>query len=407
MDTIYNQIYVPISIYACGSWGWAVRKVHIRRKLIAAERRALMHITRVYKTTPNISLHILARKAPINHLIDYNTKLWHLKWGKATCINNQIIDSQDLECNIQYALTKHPATPNKINFYQPDHVDIEIFTDGSKANFSVGSAFVAFHNNEEIASGQHRLGDHCSVLQAEMFAIRSAVAWSVSNFAGKSVAIISDSASSISLIKNHSCHPISTDIQDTINNSCNLFFIYWTRAHQGTLGNERADALAKSASDDSNLPVAYNKINSNTVKNLLWKDLLVTWQQEWDNHNHPVTHRFIPNIESFLLNKWYIPGHRNSQFLTGHGRFQSYLARFVNAPSSNCSLCGTSDSNLHYIFDCPMLELERHYLKSTIEAHGYSWPRDCYSFFNHQDSYLAFLMLINNYFGRTTVTAYI
>ncbi|XP_023219940.1 uncharacterized protein LOC111621921 [Centruroides sculpturatus] len=273
-------------------------------------------------------------------------------------MENYNINSSDFESSIDYALTRHPATPNLITFSQPEHTNIEIYTDSSKADSKEGSGFVAFHNSNEIASGRYRLGKHCSVLQAELFAIKMAVTWSVTNYTNNTVAIISDSASSISLLQSATGHPISNEIKDIINNTNNCYFIYWTRAHQGTPGNERADALAKSAGDDTNLPISYTKLTSKTVKNLLWKDLIISWQQDWNDINHHTTYNFIPLIEPFILRRWYKPCHRASQFLSNHGRFNSYLTRFTNASNPNCSLCGVEDGSQHYFFDCPMLEPE-------------------------------------------------
>ncbi|XP_067135117.1 uncharacterized protein, partial [Centruroides vittatus] len=402
MEIIYNHIFVPIITYACGSWGWAVRKVHIKRKLITAQRSALIHISRAYRTTSNTALHVLSKKAPIDKCISLQEKIWHLRWGYNIQSTGNTIYHQDLECAVHFAHTKHPSSPHNLNFLPSDFTDIEIFTDGSKNTTSVGSGYVAYHNNNEIASGQYRLGTDCTVLQAEMIAIQMAVAWADSNFTHRSIDIISDSASSIALLKKRSHHLISTIIHDTIDNSSNSYHILWTRAHQGTPGNERADALARTAGENGNLPITYNQLTIKTIKTILWKDLIISWQQDWDTYNHPTMHDFIPNIEHFLNSRWYRPGQRISQFLTNHGSFHSYLKRFINKPNPNCSICGVMDGSQHYIYDCPMLELERFQLKTTIEAHCGTWPIDCDKIFDNKDTYEAFMTLINNYFVRTT-----
>ncbi|XP_023220580.1 uncharacterized protein LOC111622436 [Centruroides sculpturatus] len=385
MDTIYRQIFTPIITYACGSWSKAVPKVHIRRKLIAAQRRALIYITRAYSTTPNLSLQILARKPPIDKYIMSSASLWHLKRGRNINMDDLIINSRDLESSIPLASSRHPALPITINFYQPNHADLEIYTDGSKADLNVG------------------LGAHFTILQAELFAISRAVAWSSANYSNSTVAIISDSLSSITLLQNHSHHPIAYDIQNNISASNNSYYIRWTRAHQGTLGNERADALAKSASSDHDLPVAYNKLSIHSIKLILKDHLLTSWQRDRNERRHPTTHRLIPAIRNFINSKWYCPNQRMSQFLTNHGGFHSYLARFHNTPNPNCSLCGVVDSSSHYLFECPALELERLHLKIVLEAHGKSWPNDCYEIFKHKDTYEAFNTLIVKYFKCSTV----
>ncbi|XP_023235849.1 uncharacterized protein LOC111635190 [Centruroides sculpturatus] len=406
MDAIYNQIFVPIITYACGSWGWSTCRVHIKRKLIAAQRKALLHITRAYRTTPNSSLQVLARKMPIDKHISLQTKVWHLKWGSTIHTATQEINHHDLECAIHFSRSNHPAIPNKLNFFQPEHTDLTVYTDGSKCNNNVGSGFVAYLNNTEIASERYRLGADCTVFQAEMYAISMAVAWTASNYDSQTVTIITDSESSIAALKNHCDHPISTSIHSDINKSSNIYSIYWTRAHQGTLGNERADELAKSACEDNNLPIVYSKINIKTIKNIIRNDLLDLWQEDWDRQNHPITHQLIPNIKTFLAIPWYRPTQRTSQFLTNHGRFYSYLARFVNSPTFSCSLCDVEDGCLHYLLTCPMLELERHLLRTSMETHGYHWPENLHGIMNNSDTYAALLHLIDMYFKRTTVAAF-
>ncbi|XP_023238795.1 uncharacterized protein LOC111637519 [Centruroides sculpturatus] len=365
-----------------------------------------MHITKAYSTTPNPSLQILARKAPIDSYIRLQEKIWQLKWGNTIHVNNQQIHRQELERPVQFADIKHPASLKKLNFSRPDDADIQIFTDGSKTNSNVGSSYVVYRDNVETASGQFKLGAGCTAFQAEMYAIKMAIAWSDSNYTNTKVSIISDSQSSIALLNSQASHPISASIHDIINNSNNIYHVSWTRAHQGTLGNERADILAKTASEDDNLRICYNSPTIKTIKNMLWKDLLQQWQHDWNTLNHPITHKFIPNIELFLSNNWYKPCHRMSQFLTNHGRFQSYLARFIGAANSDCPLCGVDDSSDHYIFNCPMLDHERHFLRSSMEAHGYRWPNESHGILDNKDAYEALTRLISAYFYRTTVPGY-
>ncbi|XP_067122868.1 uncharacterized protein [Centruroides vittatus] len=371
MEAIYNQIFVPITTYACGSWGEAVHKVHIKHKLWATQRRALIQLTKAYSTTPNASLHILARKAPIDKVVTLHLKTWHIKWGRDIVTNIIIISSNDLERKVKYSDTRHPATRYKTHFGTNDLADVYIYTDGSKSDTSVGSGFVAYNSNgSEIAVGQYRLDANCTVFQAELFAISMATSWADNNHTHDKISITTDSASALAILQSSNFHPLANNIQETINNSTCHFYLNWTRAHQGHFGNERADALAKDASSNINLPTAYSKLNINSIKGILWKDLLRSWQDEWDtNHLHSITHSFIPNINDFLTYSWYVPGHRISQILTNHGRFHSYLARFKNTNNPNCPICATTDGSKHYILTCPMTERERLQHKILTETH--------------------------------------
>ncbi|XP_023235505.1 uncharacterized protein LOC111634903 [Centruroides sculpturatus] len=408
MEAIYNQIFVPIATYACGSWGQAVSKVHIRRKLLAAQRRALIQLTKAYSTTPNASLHILARKAPIDKTIILHHKTWQIKWGIDIAAGNTTICSDNLERNVNFKDSRHPATYYKIIFDTTDQADFHIFTDGSKNNTSVGCSFVVFSNGEEVTVGQYRLGGDCTVFQAELFAILMAASWADSNHNHKMINITTDSASALTILQSRNSHPLACSIQEIINNSSCLFHLNWTRAHQGVHGNERADILAKEASINLDLPIAYNKINIHSIKGILWNHLIRSWQEDWDNNNsHSITHNFIPNIKEFLTCSWYTPNHNISQFLTDHGRFHSYLARFRNASNQNCFICNTVDGSEHYILHCPMTERERLQLKIISDTHNDAWPpHNLNCLIKHKDSYNVLLDIVNSYFRNTPVPGF-
>ncbi|XP_067122545.1 uncharacterized protein [Centruroides vittatus] len=276
----------------------------------------------------------------------------------------------------------------------------------SKTDSNAGCGFAVFNNDEEIATGHLKLGEHCSVFQAELLAIRKAIDWSNDNYTNKEIAIIIDSASAMALLQAKSYHPIATGIHEAVIHSPNHFHISWTRAHQGTHGNDRADAIAKQASTDNSLPFSYNKINIRAIKGILWQDLLASWQDEW-NHNDSITFNFIPDIKDFLTLKWYTPNHHFSQFLTNHGRFFTYLARFKGTTNPSCTFCGTSDGSTHYTLQCPLLELERLHLNTTIETHDDNWPlQHLDSLFKYKDTYSSFFHLISVYFKRTPVPDY-
>ena len=78
-----------------------------------------------------------------------------------------------------------------------------IFTDGSKLDGKVGSAFVVFENDVNVTSERQKLADVCTVFQAEMAAISSALDY-VATTTTTDVTIFSDSKSSLQAIANRS-----------------------------------------------------------------------------------------------------------------------------------------------------------------------------------------------------------
>ncbi|XP_067129853.1 uncharacterized protein [Centruroides vittatus] len=407
LDIIYRQIFIPIATYACGSWGHDVNKVHICRKLIAAQRRALVQITKAYCTTPNASLQVLARTPPLPKVVQFYTKLWYVKWGRNVNIKDQTIYANEFERPVQFSLTRHPAELINIQFATTGNVDLEIYTDGSKSEAKVGCSFVAFYEGTEIEQQQFRLGARCSSFQAELFAICMAVIWCKNNHPHLRINIITDCASAIASLKKNNLHPLVYDIQNIVNSSSCHFTITWIKGHLGHHGNERADTLAKEASNNTELPIVYNNFSIQSIKSSLWEDTIDKWQLDWDN-NTSITHQLIPVLSKFLTNKWYSPSHKISQMLSNHGRFFAYLSRFKGITSPMCAICDNTDGSIHYIFQCPMLEAERCALKIIADSHNINWPpSNLVDLITHKDAYDAFIRLVNMYFIRTTVPAFV
>ncbi|GIY78339.1 hypothetical protein CDAR_494501 [Caerostris darwini] len=124
--------------------------------------------------------------------------------------------------------------------------------------------------------------------------------------------------------------------------------LFWIKAHKGHLGNERADELAKSATNEPNID-CFNKIEPQTIKNLIKKDIIQEWQDRWRQSlkGRDVFHLYqnvnIKRVQGdFYLN----------QIITGHGTIGAYQARlFERDPSC---VCGHSfEDRSHIIYDCP------------------------------------------------------
>ncbi|XP_067122841.1 uncharacterized protein [Centruroides vittatus] len=283
------------------------------------------------------------RKSHFHHAghieIIRKSKIQQSRWGKDIPIGDDIIESQRMKKPYSYFNTFPGVNDNfTTSNYTRINANIEIYTDGSGIDGNVGCSYVAYVDRTETHHQKFKLHPICTVFQAELLAINNAIDWSNTTYTNMQISIFTDSLSALNII--HSCklHPLAVDIRNKINTSTNNFQINWVRSHQGTEGNERADALAKEAALDPNNQYIYDKNSQGTLKHLLWKEAIGKWQTRWNEMNQHITYRFIPDLEQFLKISWFTPDHYTTQFLSDHGGFrqlsgQIHRPRFrVTAP---------------------------------------------------------------------------
>ncbi|XP_023212865.1 uncharacterized protein LOC111615665 [Centruroides sculpturatus] len=333
------MIFIPIITYASGTWGHAIHHSHNKRRLLSAQRRALLYIAKAYSTAPTSSLQVITRKPPIDLYITLCTKKWKIKHKEEITINSNCINPMDIEQNIPYSKTIDFSQIINLNDDIP-HSAITIYTDGSKADDRVGCSFVVYTNSEESYHKKFRLANHCSIIQAELLAILEDFTWCSELHSHTDIHIITDSTAAIQIIRNNNTHPTANKIKKILLRSSNNYYLTWTKAHQGTRRNEWADTLAKEATTDDSLPIQYNAIPFSHICKTLWEELQINWQTAWDKDHNITTYAYLPNIKHRNDLIWLNPSHNLTQFLTNHGRFNSYLNRFGFQDNNLCAYCG-------------------------------------------------------------------
>ncbi|GBM61484.1 hypothetical protein AVEN_163878-1 [Araneus ventricosus] len=118
--------------------------------------------------------------------------------------------------------------------------------------------------------------------------------------------------------------------------------VSWVKEHTGNIGNERADQLAKDATQHEQ-PYSHTKLPKPHIKGLLRKRMLEEWQTLWENGD---TGRKIYNISPLLVS---VP-------LTGLERMlSSSLNMDLSLPTSKGFTCLTA-------IIAVVVELARHFI---------------------------------------------
>lgn len=241
-----------------------------------------------------------------------------------------------------------------------------LYTDGSKLADKVGAAFVAIYKEEEIHNSTYKLNSNNSVFQAEQLALLKAWTWAYKN-TEETINIYSDSASTLqSMAQFQTEDEQSQKLKIKIARSSRPTMISWVRSHIGTAGNERADALAKQATE-TGTPIML-KWPRSKLKALLSEELLNEWQQSWmastDGRN---LYNYCKKVKQ---NKDVQISRSTTIMLSGHGPFPSYLQDRTINENPFC-VCGAIGDSEHYLFSCELTA--RWHLKKPNEQNMSHW----------------------------------
>ncbi|XP_023230422.1 uncharacterized protein LOC111630543 [Centruroides sculpturatus] len=265
--------------------------------------------------------------------------------------------------NIDFSLKQFPkeSTPDYIciqHFAEVQHENnnlIPIYTDGSKSDDYVGSAFVC---QDEIVAEQ--IESNSSIFTAELQAIHLALKFVIRK-GHRHCVIYTDSVSALQALISYerSSHSIVIKIHKLFCHLCasNIFVKFcWVPGHVGIRGNEEADAAAKSAS----LPQHTMFIEGGDLKLVVKKRLVERWQNMWNAQIHNKLHEIKPTIENWTHKKFY---DRRSEVVfsclrIGHTRLtHQYLLKGEEQPV--CQYCNCPLTIKYILLDCSAFEIRR------------------------------------------------
>lgn len=187
--------------------------------------------------------------------------------------------------------------------------------------------------------------------------------------------ILSDSRSSLDAIADpHSTHPLVNDIRDELSKVAekggNVKF-WWVRAHIGTVGNERADELAKQAALYKKSAAHYDRFPLSFARRTIRQRTLEAWQEEYAaSPRGKITKLFFPDVrQTFKTITRLGVSYWTSQAWTGHGGLASYLHRFGLRDDPGCACSPDAEQTVeHVLNECPMFAVGRLSLESEFNT---------------------------------------
>ncbi|GBO26896.1 Retrovirus-related Pol polyprotein from type-1 retrotransposable element R1, partial [Araneus ventricosus] len=350
---IYKSVTERMIAHGATAWGRSIT-YNIKTKLDQIQRPFLINISGAYRTSPTAALQAITGILPLHLKIEAEANFVALtRTNKKIWIEDEELDPAQFEKK-EVGWSHHPATE-----LEEDRIStssefskaegINIYTDGSKSEQGVGTAFCEYdHSNSLSHTWQAKLHPRNSVYQAELVGILKASTHAAST--NRPTKIWSDSLSSLQALQDlKTSSPIARQIQRVLLKSPNIS-LGWIKAHVGHEGNEKADELAKevitlpdSLSVDTPFPRSW-------AKRKLLERAKVLWQQQWDKEKYGrSTHKVIPKVSLKTYN-W---PRQVTHFVTEHGPFPYYLHRFGKHRDPFCA-CGEEGTPLHYAVHCPL-----------------------------------------------------
>ena len=146
-------------------------------------------------------------------------------------------------------------------------------------------------------------------------------------------------------------------IISTLSTTNKSIILSWVPSHIGISGNEKADALAKSALENNsivNIPTDLGTFNS-----ILTKQLYAHWQSQWDNLH--IAHKHKKRIAD-----WHTSYRQNRREevalarLRMNSTFITHLAPYIAGTfPPQCNTCNTTLSISHVLIHCTQYNRQR------------------------------------------------
>jgi len=374
---MYQAIVRPSITYAAVVWWTRVEQKVASNKLEHIQRLACLAITGAVRTTPTLALEIIVGLYPLSIHIKQEAMLacyrmiTNGQWKQTCCGHTGIKSSLMAHAPLsqmrsdkilpQYIFDKNytVSIPSKDdwgnhNVELPD--DIVCFTDGSKhrgKNQSGASVYNQTTKQEQVLP----LGKHCTVFQAEVYAILACIN-SLHIEYETSIAVCSDSQAALKAL--NSARTTSKLVVETMKELKRLSLfnsvrLLWVPGHYNVAGNEIADRLAKQAACQEFIgPEPRIGITMMTVRTEVWSWADSAHRRLWQSTDGCRQAKMFLQGPDRQLSRFAL-GLKRKQLrilvgiLTGHIALNRHLTVMKIQTDPLCPACGEEEETPYHL----------------------------------------------------------
>ncbi|KAI8116739.1 Retrovirus-related Pol polyprotein from transposon 297 [Lucilia cuprina] len=289
------------------------------------------------------------------------------KWNQCSIGHARIID---LIPDNQYIVDYCIPVPSLVRKFQyhisseseesllPPNNCFRVYTDGSKTTKGVSGGIFIEEFGTKIS---FRLNDECSILQAEISAIRRAVNWlRYYRISNRDIRIYTDSQAAIKSLTgvfstSKIVHECRTSLNEMARHS-NITLI-WVKGHGNSYGNGIADTLARAGTMLSRMDIdQFCGIPLLAVKRQISEKCLCIARDKWSREHTYATCRVLwpqmdPQRSKYILGLQRPQLSRLISIITGHCKFGNHDRRIGLPFNDYCR----KETITHLLCDCPAL----------------------------------------------------
>ena len=401
MEWLYTGVVRPVMTYGSIAIATSLEKQSIINKLNKLQRLACLTTLNAIKSTPTAGMEVILDIPPLNiymktvaiqnmirikRLNQWRYRDGETPWNKSHAyvlskwernlprlMDVTDTDTKTTRIAIKYNTDIQTRDTLSIVTKRPKPYDtgcVNCFTDGSKVESGCGAGYIVW-TDKKIAQDHFPLGKHTSVYQAELLAISTATQDMLNRkIKNKTINYHIDSQSAIKALDSYNNkNKIVNECKNNLNKLAthNTITLNWVPGHEGHMGNEVADRLAKTGANmtvegpEPIIPVP-NSVVTGAIRE--WGRGL--HQKHWEERKDcRQTKMFIPQI-NIQHRKEILQSTRNNsrkitQILTGHANLNRHLHIMGLVDTPLCPKCEEEEETVqHYISTCPFYSRIRH-----------------------------------------------